>query len=191
MKRSNTRCASQHPADRVPACSGTTRTRTALSMIKSLAVCRVLWLSTALTSFSAAGRIAGTFFSDQARQAYRRWRNSFDQGSDQSHRRHALRRNAILAHRAYWSIRVLQNPASRACRYTLWQPTGHALSRPRKMTEFFIGPGGRTDAIAVGPPAGEHPMRTISFQNEAWRPPEPVLQLAVITFDRIIAQHGA
>jgi suppressor of ftsI len=58
---------------------------------------------------------------------------------------------------------------------------GHALSRPRKMTEFFIGPGERIDAIAVGPPAGEYPMRTISFQNEAWRPPEPVLQLAMIT----------
>ena len=58
---------------------------------------------------------------------------------------------------------------------------GHALSQPRKMTEFFVGPGERIDAIAVGPPAGEYPMRTISFQNEAWRPPEPVLQLAVIT----------
>ena len=57
---------------------------------------------------------------------------------------------------------------------------GHALSQPRKMTEFFIGPGERIDAIAIGPPAGEYPMRTISFQNEAWRPPEPVLQLAVI-----------
>jgi FtsP/CotA-like multicopper oxidase with cupredoxin domain len=58
---------------------------------------------------------------------------------------------------------------------------GHALSLPRKMTEFFIGPGERIDAIAIGPPAGEYPMRTISFQNEAWRPPEPVVQLAVIT----------
>lgn len=57
---------------------------------------------------------------------------------------------------------------------------GHALSQPRKMTEFFIGPGERIDAIAIGPPAGEYPMRTISFQNEAWRPPEPVRQLAVI-----------
>jgi suppressor of ftsI len=57
---------------------------------------------------------------------------------------------------------------------------GHALSQPRKMTEFFIGPGERIDAIAVGPPPGEYPVRTISFQNEAWRPPEPVLQLAVI-----------
>lgn len=57
---------------------------------------------------------------------------------------------------------------------------GHALSRPRKMPEFFIGPGEQIDAIAVGPPAGEYNMRTISFQNEAWRPPEPVLQLAVI-----------
>ncbi|HXD15157.1 MAG TPA: multicopper oxidase family protein [Xanthobacteraceae bacterium] len=58
---------------------------------------------------------------------------------------------------------------------------GHALSQPRKMTEFFVGPGERIDAIAVGPAAGEYPMRTISFQNEAWRPPAPVLQLAVIT----------
>jgi suppressor of ftsI len=57
---------------------------------------------------------------------------------------------------------------------------GHALPQPRKMTEFFIGPGERIDAIAVGPPAGEYPIRTISFQNEAWRPPEPVLQLAVV-----------
>ena len=57
---------------------------------------------------------------------------------------------------------------------------GHALSRPRKMTEFFIGPGERIDAIAVGPPAGEYPLRTISYQNEAWRPPEPVRQLAVV-----------
>ncbi len=58
---------------------------------------------------------------------------------------------------------------------------GHALSQPRRMTEFFIGPGERIDAIAIGPPPGEYPMQTISFQNEAWRPPEPVLQLAVIT----------
>lgn len=57
---------------------------------------------------------------------------------------------------------------------------GHALSQPRKMTEFFIGPGEGIDAIVIGPPAGEYPMRTISFQNEAWRPPEPVRQLAVI-----------
>ena len=57
---------------------------------------------------------------------------------------------------------------------------GHALSQPRKMTEFLIGPGERIDAIAIGPPAGEYPMQTISFQNEAWRPSEPVLQLAVI-----------
>jgi suppressor of ftsI len=58
---------------------------------------------------------------------------------------------------------------------------GHALSQPRKVTEFFIGPGERVDAIAIGPALGEYPMRTISFQNEAWRPPEPVLSLAVIT----------
>jgi len=57
---------------------------------------------------------------------------------------------------------------------------GHALSQPRKVTEFFIGPGERVDAIAIGPAPGEYAMRTISFQNEAWRPPEPVLPVAVI-----------
>ena len=40
---------------------------------------------------------------------------------------------------------------------------GHPLSRPRKMTEFFLGPGQRIDAIAIGPESGEHAMRTISF----------------------------
>ncbi len=57
---------------------------------------------------------------------------------------------------------------------------GHPLPQPRKITEFFIGPGERIDAIAVGPEPGEYAMRTIAFQNEAWRPPEKVRQLAVI-----------
>ena len=57
---------------------------------------------------------------------------------------------------------------------------GHPLSQPRKMTEFFVGPGQRIDAIAIGPQAGEYAMRTISFQNEAWRKPDPVQQLATI-----------
>jgi FtsP/CotA-like multicopper oxidase with cupredoxin domain len=38
---------------------------------------------------------------------------------------------------------------------------GHALSRPRKMTNFFIGPGERIEAIAIGPPAGDYPLQTI------------------------------
>ena len=49
---------------------------------------------------------------------------------------------------------------------------GHPLSQPRKISEFLIGPGERIEAIAVGPPPGEYAMRTISFQNEAWRPPK-------------------
>jgi suppressor of ftsI len=57
---------------------------------------------------------------------------------------------------------------------------GHPLSRPRKMTEFFLGPGQRIDTIAIGPPAGEYVMRTISFKNEAWKKPAPPQQLAVI-----------
>ena len=57
---------------------------------------------------------------------------------------------------------------------------GHPLSQPRKISEFLIGPGERIEAIAVGPPAGEYVMRTIAFQNEAWRTPEAVRDLALI-----------
>jgi FtsP/CotA-like multicopper oxidase with cupredoxin domain len=58
---------------------------------------------------------------------------------------------------------------------------GHPLSRPRKMTEFFIGPGERIDAIAIGPPAGQYSMHTIAFHNEAWHPtPDPAQQMATI-----------
>jgi suppressor of ftsI len=57
---------------------------------------------------------------------------------------------------------------------------GHPRSRPDKMTEFFIGPGQRIDAIAIGPQPGEYSMRTISFQNQAWKKPDPPQQLATI-----------
>jgi suppressor of ftsI len=57
---------------------------------------------------------------------------------------------------------------------------GHKLSQPRKMTEFLIGPGQRVDAIAIGPEPGEYAIRTISFQNEAWRKPDPPQQIATI-----------
>ena len=57
---------------------------------------------------------------------------------------------------------------------------GHPLSQPRKMSEFFLGPGERIDVIAIGPQAGEYVMRTISFPNEAWRKPDPPQQLATV-----------
>ena len=57
---------------------------------------------------------------------------------------------------------------------------GHPLSRPRKLTELFLGPGERVDAIAIGPQAGEYAMRTIPFQNEGWKKPEPSRPLATI-----------
>ena len=57
---------------------------------------------------------------------------------------------------------------------------GHPLSRPRKMTTVFIGPGERIDALVIGPPAGEHAMTTIPFQNQAWRAPDPAQQMATI-----------
>src|SRR5712691_3793861 len=44
---------------------------------------------------------------------------------------------------------------------------GHPLSRPRKVSKFFLGPGERMDVIAVGPAPGEYPMSTIAFKNEA------------------------
>jgi suppressor of ftsI len=57
---------------------------------------------------------------------------------------------------------------------------GHPLSSPRKVNEFLIGPGERIDAVAIGPGPGEYAMRTIAFQNEAWRKPDPAQQLASI-----------
>jgi suppressor of ftsI len=57
---------------------------------------------------------------------------------------------------------------------------GHTLSRPQRLTEFFLGPGQRIDTIAIGPPAGEHAMRTIPFQNQAWNPPAAAQQIATI-----------
>src|SRR5262249_29784821 len=57
---------------------------------------------------------------------------------------------------------------------------GHLLSRPRKMTEIFVGPGERIDALVIGPPSGEYAVRTIPFQNEAWRAPDPAQQIATI-----------
>jgi suppressor of ftsI len=57
---------------------------------------------------------------------------------------------------------------------------GHPLSRPRKLTELFLGPGERVDAIAIGPQSGEYAMRTIPFQNEAWKKPEPSRPMATV-----------
>ena len=48
---------------------------------------------------------------------------------------------------------------------------GHPLSRPQRLTEFFIGPGQRIDAIVIGPPAGEYAMRTIPFRIRHGEPP--------------------
>ncbi len=57
---------------------------------------------------------------------------------------------------------------------------GHPLSRPRRLTELFIGPGQRIDAIVIGPSAGEYPVRTVPFQNQAWKAPDPAQQIATV-----------
>jgi len=57
---------------------------------------------------------------------------------------------------------------------------GHALTQPEKVSEFFIGPGERIDAIAVGPEPGEYAMTTISFQNQAWKKPDRAQQIATV-----------
>lgn len=61
---------------------------------------------------------------------------------------------------------------------------GHPLTRPQKVSEFFIGPGERIDAIAIGPPPGEYAMTTIPYQNQAWREPLAARQLATIVSAR-------
>jgi FtsP/CotA-like multicopper oxidase with cupredoxin domain len=57
---------------------------------------------------------------------------------------------------------------------------GHPLSRPRRMTQLFLGPGERIEAIAIGPPPGEYAVRTLPFHNQAWRTPDPPVQIATI-----------
>lgn len=57
---------------------------------------------------------------------------------------------------------------------------GHPLSRPRRIEEFLSGPGRRFDAIAIGGPAGEYAIRTLTFKNMAWRDPFPGQQVATI-----------
>jgi FtsP/CotA-like multicopper oxidase with cupredoxin domain len=68
---------------------------------------------------------------------------------------------------------------------------GHHLSRPQRQTEFFIGPGQRIEAIVIGPAAGEYAMRTIPFQNEAWRPPDPAQQIATVVTSGVQASARA
>jgi suppressor of ftsI len=57
---------------------------------------------------------------------------------------------------------------------------GHPLSQPRAIPELFLGPGERIDLLALAPGSGAYDMRTIPFQNEAWRKPEPARKLATI-----------
>ena len=57
---------------------------------------------------------------------------------------------------------------------------GHPLTQPQKVSDFFVGPGERIEAIALGPEPGEYPMMTIPFQDQAWRKPFPAQQLAIV-----------
>ena len=57
---------------------------------------------------------------------------------------------------------------------------GHALGRPQAVTELFIGPGERVDAIVIGPPAGEYAVATMPFQNQSWKAPDPGQQFATV-----------
>jgi FtsP/CotA-like multicopper oxidase with cupredoxin domain len=68
---------------------------------------------------------------------------------------------------------------------------GHPRSRPERTSEFFMGPGQRIDAVAIGPQAGTYALRTISFQNQAWKQPDPPQQLATIVSDGPGAAGGS
>jgi hypothetical protein len=48
---------------------------------------------------------------------------------------------------------------------------GSAARRGNHQTGLFLGPGQRHDVIAIGPSAGKYAMRTIAFQNQAWKKP--------------------
>jgi suppressor of ftsI len=57
---------------------------------------------------------------------------------------------------------------------------GHPLSQPRKINGVLLGPGQRIDVVAIGPPAGEYTMGTLSFHNMAWRETFPAQPIATI-----------
>jgi FtsP/CotA-like multicopper oxidase with cupredoxin domain len=57
---------------------------------------------------------------------------------------------------------------------------GHPLARPRKVSEFLLGPGQRIDAVVIGPPPGEYVIATLPFKNMAWREVFPGQQVATL-----------
>jgi FtsP/CotA-like multicopper oxidase with cupredoxin domain len=57
---------------------------------------------------------------------------------------------------------------------------GHFRSSPQSVTELFLGPGERVDALVIGPPAGEYALATLPYQNQAWKAPDPGQQIASI-----------
>jgi FtsP/CotA-like multicopper oxidase with cupredoxin domain len=57
---------------------------------------------------------------------------------------------------------------------------GHPMASPKLMTEIFISPGQRIDAIVIGPAAGEYAVRTIPFQNQAWKAPDAAQQIGTV-----------
>lgn len=64
---------------------------------------------------------------------------------------------------------------------------GHALARPQRTNELFLGPGERIEAIVIGPAAAQYAMRTIPFQNQAWKAPDPAQQMARIVASGTVA----
>jgi hypothetical protein len=60
------------------------------------------------------------------------------------------------------------------------------------VSEFFIGPGERIDAIPVGPEPGEYTITTIPFKNQAWKKPDPAQQIAtVVASGPALSSEGA
>jgi hypothetical protein len=51
--------------------------------------------------------------------------------------------------------------------------TGDLLVQPAEIRS-------QIEAVVIGPPAGEYPVRTIPFQNQAWKAPAPAQQIAMI-----------
>ena len=185
--RSSTRCGSRPPDGKARAFTGITRTRTAMSTIRSSAACRALWWWMDFERLYPLLR--------GLPERYLLIKHAQIDGGEVVSINGQI--NPLIAMRPgemqFW--RIAHIGASLFLKFRIEGMAlyvvgtdGHPLSQPRKVSEFFIGPGERIEAIAVGPPPGEYAMRTISFQNEAWRPPESGARSGA---DRIERRGGA
>ena len=60
---------------------------------------------------------------------------------------------------------------------------GHYLRTPKKVDEIFLPSASRIEAVVVGGPPGRHALKSVPFQDEKGKPPQPERLLGVVVSD--------